>query len=1832
MIDTGKIFVRLPTLFTTDWIGVIRFLAFSVGNCSPSSKSSYFKRREKMKTRTLALTLLLGILFSVGASNAAAQVPFSVIDSDPNRYTSGVLGVWLWPSANHLVRDSSGKIYVIYTLATNQYTHYYNYVKWSSTGGATWSDAVWNDMMPDSSSTQSLVIDPLNILYEGFTFNVNPFFTKSADGGQTWTSPMGLDDWHGFAYHPSMVIDGAGTLHVAYFSAYGWWDYPFNLVYKKSTDGGATWSSPEYLTNLPHDFGTYGYGPEFPDLYAGKDGHLFILYAHISNSTSPSLTTKMLLHFDGTSWSDPIQVSADDTSSVQGDLAVDSNGIAHLAYHERDTGTGNYRILYRTYDPVAKTLSAPRTLTPATTNAVNSTMGIYSGDRVVIAYDLYNESTSRYGGVYSLTSVDNFTSISRISTHPEARTPNLRSSLFNMNQPDKMDIIWVEPNDVSGGEDLAYTELLGGIPEPGSLLVNVYGPKIVNPGQQSVYLVRYRNGMAVDSVNTVIKVSLPGNLPFVSCTGGGAYLRQTNEIVWNLGTVPVGYQGNLAFTLSVPWGEPDGRAGVIAKIDSATSPWHIMDVSQYLDPENIAASSDRFLTEGEIASLLATDPKLTTLHTLALSRGFGFYDVAKDVLLQDGRTLRLFVYVKGNPYELMFLRGLDGQYTLIRRDGNGTEYFDDKGGLIIRLDGSMIPYGEWSNPDYEGPYGPYAASPRGSFLPAPEDDDISYSTCLRNCLLSKANDVIVGDAIGAVYNVGKGAVNVYRGEWKEAGKDAIGAVSKAGGVIVDTVEGVGCTLTCYNKKNRKDYYCPEAANVAYTKWCASDKVVAEKRCSAGHMYYPLVFTTTCDEVGTRCVDGACVGEEKVCPLKKPTRAFQSFFPAPAPAGGEADMCDDDDSEIVPAHDPNAKSVDPAGNVVPGQTLTYTVEFENTGAGTAYGVFILDTLDTNLDESTLSIGGGGVYTPPDRLLSWDIGTLTPGQQGSVITTVKVKDGLPSGTEIVNIAEVHFPSASEITPTNPVVSIVKAIAADPKSVETTSGTPVSILLSGRDSGSSSITYRISGNPTYGTLTGTPPEMIYSAMEEFSGQDEFYYVAGNGLIESDPARVAIKVLPDLSDTNPPSVASTFPADGAQKVHFDAAPLSTNPYQYIPALTATFSEPIDAATLTAATFTVDGLTGNVSYDEPSKTAVFKPSSPLSPSTTYTARLSAGVKDKAGNPMEAYSWQFSTESPANIVVTLPDNGSQLYFGSLPIGQTTSTQIVTVVNTGTQDLIVGTISRSGTHPNDFVITDDLCSGATLMQSAQCTLKAAFAPAGAGARNGLLAIPSNDADASIYNVPATGTGIQQYTLTVSKEGNGSGTVTSSPAGIDCGSDCTELFDSGIPINLTASAAPSSDFTGWSGACSGAGPCSVALTANQSVTAAFTLKTYTLTVTSHSGGIVTPGTKAVNYGTDQTFNIIPNTGHYIVDVRIDGVSQGPISSYTFTNVTTHHTIEASFAIYTYTLGVFTYSGGVVTPGTKTVDYGSNQTFDVIPDPGYHILNVLVDGVSQGPISSYTFTNVTGHHTIEALFAINTYVLSVAVNGSGKGYVTSDPSRVDCGNGHIGCSPVFDHGTVVTLTPHPDPASVFAGWSGAGCAGKGACSVTMDSAKAVTAVFSRFLVEPVHGTYGTEIVLTGPGFGIKKGKVLLDTLSLKILSWQEGEIHCLLAKAMLPGTYPVTILPKEPKGTVISEDDVFTVHKPENLSLDQSSGTAGQTITLSGKFLGTKKGKIALEYDVSGVLKRKSCKVAAWPTTSIEGTGEGDVQFVVPKGIPSSSVCSVVVTNPMGETKLIGGFTIP
>ena len=126
------------------------------------------------------------------------------------------------------------------------------------------------------------------------------------------------------------------------------------------------------------------------------------------------------------------------------------------------------------------------------------------------------------------------------------------------------------------------------------------------------------------------------------------------------------------------------------------------------------------------------------------------------------------------------------------------------------------------------------------------------------------------------------------------------------------------------------------------------------------------------------------------------------------------------------------------------------------------------------------------------------------------------------------------------------------------------------------------------------------------------------------------------------------------------------------------------------------------------------------------------------------------------------------------------------------------------------------------------------------------------------------------------GHGRGTVTSSPAGINCGTTCSANYASGTSVTLTAAAASGSTFAGWSGACTGTGTCVTSMTAARNVTATFngSVSNFAATVTKAGtgAGTVTSSPTGINCGTTCSASYASGTaahsnrgGHERLDVR-------------------------------------------------------------------------------------------------------------------------------------------------------------------------------------------------------------------------------------------------------------------------------------------------------------------------------------------------------------------------------
>jgi hypothetical protein len=278
----------------------------------------------------------------------------------------------------------------------------------------------------------------------------------------------------------------------------------------------------------------------------------------------------------------------------------------------------------------------------------------------------------------------------------------------------------------------------------------------------------------------------------------------------------------------------------------------------------------------------------------------------------------------------------------------------------------------------------------------------------------------------------------------------------------------------------------------------------------------------------------------------------------------------------------------------------------------------------------------------------------------------------------------------------------------------------------------------------------------------------------------------------------------------------------------------------------------------------------------------------------------------------------------------------------------------------------------------------------------------------------------------------------------------------------------------------------VTANHTISATFTANSVIISASAGSGGSISPsGAVTVIYGSNQTFIITPTSGYAISNVLVDGVSQGAVGSYAFGNVTTNHTITASFFQITYTINASASAGGTISPsGSVTVAQGANQVFTITQGSGYTIADVLIDGSSAGAVGSYTFTNVSSSHTISASF-VEGYTLMVTTTGTGIGEVTPNPAAT-----------VYPPGTKVTLRAEKDVSSTFDGFSGDCTSSRTSCTITMNKHTAVTAAFKLKSLKVKTTVIGSGTVSLDEPMSIEDGKKTKNEKKVKQIKRSKHE----------------------------------------------------------------------------------------------------------------------------------------
>ena len=497
-----------------------------------------------------------------------------------------------------------------------------------------------------------------------------------------------------------------------------------------------------------------------------------------------------------------------------------------------------------------------------------------------------------------------------------------------------------------------------------------------------------------------------------------------------------------------------------------------------------------------------------------------------------------------------------------------------------------------------------------------------------------------------------------------------------------------------------------------------------------------------------------------------------------------------------------------------------------------------------------------------------------------------------------------------------------------------------------------------------------------------------------------------------------------------------------------------------------------------------------LTAGATYFARVTA--VDASGNE--------SACSPSASGVAQPDftvsPSTTTSFGSVAIGSTAD-RTFTVQNTSSTSLS-GTASAAAPY--------SILSGSpfTLAAGASQTVTVRFRPTTSGIVAGNVNFA---AGGDTVSRALSGSGTSSATVTLSVLKNGSGSVTSAPAGINCGTICSQSVTLGAALTLTATPAPGSAFTGWSAPCSGTGTCAVTVKAATTVTATFTVADSepeppgapgVTQLSADATGVTfaftwTAGAGATSYRAMAAFN----DGSALQQGTVTGLSlqlklpyhSSGAASNGFVCIQSANaigqtsadqscaglTVPARQAPVTLSVVKSGSGSGTVTSAPAGISCGTTCSQSLVPGTTVTLTAVAASGSAfagwSAPCSG-TGTcrvTVTAGVSVKATFnpSLNPLTLSVTKSGSGSGTVTSTPAGIDCG---VACSLSLIPGSSVTLTATPAAGSGFTGWGGA-CTGTGNCTVTMSAAKTVTATFAKFPLTVTTAGVGAGTV-RGPG----------------------------------------------------------------------------------------------------------------------------------------------------------------
>jgi uncharacterized repeat protein (TIGR02543 family) len=307
------------------------------------------------------------------------------------------------------------------------------------------------------------------------------------------------------------------------------------------------------------------------------------------------------------------------------------------------------------------------------------------------------------------------------------------------------------------------------------------------------------------------------------------------------------------------------------------------------------------------------------------------------------------------------------------------------------------------------------------------------------------------------------------------------------------------------------------------------------------------------------------------------------------------------------------------------------------------------------------------------------------------------------------------------------------------------------------------------------------------------------------------------------------------------------------------------------------------------------------------------------------------------------------------------------------------------------------------------------------------------------------------LSVTK--NTGGSVTSNPAGINCGTTCDGSFRAASSVQLTAAPTAGYVFTGWSGAATGtANPCTVVMNGSKTVNATFALSpSYALTISSDGtgSGTVTSNGTGISCPADCTESYLANEVVTLTATTCT-VTMSAVKN-----------VKATFVLGNYALNVSKGGNGQGTvtatgidcPGDCSESYPGGTSVSMTADP---MENSNFTGWTGGITSTtnpYSLT-MNAAKNVTANFTLKTYTLTTAVSGQGTISPAAGPHT-------------YNSGDTPEITASAAQGWKFDHWTGDLAGSQNPMELSVNGNKSVTAVFVL-----IPSNYTLQVTKTGSG----------------------------------------------------------------------------------------------------------------------------------------------------------------